>query len=290
MSEALVANAAAAALPPQDYVKEVVARSGTSFFWSMRLLPRAKREAMFAIYAFCREVDDIADGDAPLATKHAQLQAWRDEIDRLYAGSPAHPITRALAEPMHRFALERADFIAIIDGMLMDAEGPIVAPSMARLELYCARVAGAVGKLSVCIYGVAGEAGGRLATALGEAVQLTNVLRDLKEDADIGRLYLPSELLAASGISERNPQSVLRHPHLPAVCEALANRAEQQFVTASTILARLPRRNLRPARVIMQVYRLLLQRLKASGFSDPSRRVSLSGREKILVALRYGLL
>jgi phytoene synthase len=256
----------------------------------MRLLPRAKREAMFAIYAFCREVDDIADGDAPLAAKRAQLQTWREEIARLYAGAPAHPIARALVEPVRDFGLRREDFIAVIDGMQMDADGPIVAPSMAELELYCARVAGAVGKLSVCIYGAAGEAGSRLADALGEAVQLTNILRDLKEDADLGRLYLPAELLAAQGIVDRDPLGVLRHPRLPAVCAVLGERADRRFAEAEALLAGLPRRKLRPARVIMHVYRLILERLKAKGFAEPEQRVSLSGREKILVALRYGLL
>ncbi len=278
----------AIAADPRDYVRDVVTRSGTTFYWSMRLLPPVKREAMFAVYAFCREVDDVADGDAPIAEKHVQLQQWRDEIDRLYAGRPTHPITRALAGPVSQFALQRDDLFAIIDGMVMDAEGPIVAPSFAELELYCARVAGAVGQLSVCIFGARGEAGRRLSRALGEAVQLTNILRDLKEDADVGRLYLPRELLSEHGISERDPATVLRHPRLAGVCAALVMRAEADFTTAGEILESLPRRDMRPALIILHVYRLLLRRLKAHGFADFTRRVRLSGREKLLVALRYG--
>lgn len=275
---------------PQTYVKDVVTRSGTTFFWSMRLLPRPKRQAMFAVYAFCREVDDVADGDAPLAAKHTQLQAWRDEIDRLYAGTPTHPITRALSAPVRDYGLRREDFIAVIDGMKMDADGPIVAPSLSQLELYCARVAGAVGQLSIRIFGAGGEAGSRLASVLGEAVQLTNILRDLQEDAEVGRLYLPEEFLTANGINERNPQAVLRHPRLPAVCTAMVGIAEKDFSAAGSVLESLPRRNVRPALIIMNVYRLLLQRLKMGGFADLSRRVRLSGSDKLMVALRYGLL
>lgn len=275
---------------PQVYVKDVVTRSGTTFFWSMRLLPRAKRQAMFAVYAFCREVDDVADGNTPLAEKHVQLQAWREEIGRLYAGAPLHPITVALAGPVREFGLRQQDFLAVIDGMLMDAEGPIVAPTLDQLELYCARVAGAVGQLSIRIFGAGGEAGGRLASVLGEAVQLTNILRDLKEDAELGRLYLPHEFLSANGIVERNPLSVLRDARLPAVCKAMVDLADKDFAVAAKLLESLPRRNVRPALIIMNVYRLLLQRLKLSGFADLTRRVSLSGRDKLFVALRYGLL
>ncbi|MGH6959199.1 MAG: squalene/phytoene synthase family protein, partial [Dongiaceae bacterium] len=177
----------------------------------MRLLPAHKRQAMFAVYAFCRVVDDIADGDLPSAAKLVQLQGWRDEIDRLFAGRPQHPITVALAEPVRRFGLARDDFIAVIDGMAMDARAPLVAPPLAELELYCARVAGAVGLLSVRIFGAPPETGPALARALGEAVQLTNVLRDIEEDAALGRLYLPRELLERHGVPISAPMAMLKN-------------------------------------------------------------------------------
>jgi presqualene diphosphate synthase len=213
----------------QDHVADVVVKARTSFYWAMRLLPAEKRQAMFAVYAFCRVVDDIADGDLPPATKLQQLQGWREEIDRLYAGKARHPIARALVEPVRHYDLAREDFLAIIDGMEMDGHAPLVAPSMAELELYCARVAGAVGLLSVRIFGAPREGGIALARALGEAVQLTNILRDLDEDAGLGRLYLPRELLEKHGVPTNSPAAALRHPQLPPVCDELAGVAQRRF-------------------------------------------------------------
>lgn len=275
---------------PQAHVQSVVHKARTSFFWAMRLLPRDKREAMYAVYAFCREVDDVADGDAPLEVKRRLLGEWRREIARLMAGTPGHPITLALAGPVRRFDLPEDAFVAVLDGMEMDAAGGMVAPSLAELRLYCARVAGAVGRLSVRIFGAGGPDGEALASALGEAVQLTNVLRDLDEDAQLGRLYLPRELLVAHGVPITTPTAVLRHPALPGVCRNLADMAEERFSAAAALIGRGSRRALRPARVMMEVYRRILERLRERGFERLDERVGLSRREKLLVALRYGLL
>jgi phytoene synthase len=257
-------------------VEDVVVKARTSFYWAMRLLPKQKRQAMFAVYAFCRVVDDIADGDLPDAAKVRQLQGWREEIDRLYAGAAQHPIARALAEPIRRFDLAREDFLAVIDGMEMDARGGLVAPPMDELRLYCSRVAGAVGLLSVRIFGAPRQDGRRLADALGEAVQLTNVLRDVAEDAELGRLYLPRELLDKHGVAAASPMAALRHPGIAAVCDALAAAAEDRFAAASAVLDAMPRRELRPARLILAVYRRLLQRLRQRGFARLDEPVKLS--------------
>lgn len=270
-------------------VEDVVVKARTSFYWAMRLLPREKRRAMFAVYAFCRVVDDIADGDLPDAAKLRQLQGWREEIDRLYAGAARHAIARALAEPVQRFDLAREDFLAVIDGMEMDARGGPVAPPMEELRLYCSRVAGAVGLLSVRIFGAEREDGRRLAEALGEAVQLTNVLRDVAEDAALGRLYLPRELLDKHGIAASSPMAALRHPGIAAVCDALADAAEDRFAAASAVLDAMPRRALRPARLILVVYRRLLQRLRQRGFARLDEPVKLSKAEKLWLILRHGL-
>ena len=256
----------------------------------MRILPRDKREAMYAVYAFCREVDDVADGTAPLEVKRRVLAEWRQEIARLMAGAPGHPITLALAGPVRRFDLPEDAFVAVLDGMEMDAAGGMVAPSLAELRLYCARVAGAVGRLSERIFGAGGPDGEALASALGEAVQLTNVLRDLDEDAQIGRLYLPRELLVAHGVPITTPAAILGHPALPGVCRNLADMAEERFSAAAALIGRGSRRALRPARVMMEVYRRILERLRERGFERLDERVGLSRREKLLVALRYGLL
>ena len=272
------------------HVDAVVGGSGTSFFWAMRLLPRPRREAMFAVYAFCREVDDIADDEAAVAVKRARLGRWRDEIDCLYAGRPQSPIARALADPVARYGLARDDFLALIDGMEMDAGDAMRAPSMAELELYCARVAGAVGLLSVRVFGAAGETARRLALTLGEALQLVNILRDLAEDAARGRLYLPRELLAAHGIASREPRAVLADPALGAVCDDLAAAARRRFAEARHLLAACPRRPMRPAVVMMTVYRRLLDRLVRRGWTRLDAPVRLSAAEKLWVALRHGVL
>jgi phytoene synthase len=261
-----------------------VERSGTSFYWSMRLLPRAKREAMFAIYAFCRAVDDIADEPAPLESKRAGLAEWRVEIDRLYAGRPTHAVARALVEPIARFHLRREDFLAVIDGCEMDANGPVVAPDWSSLRLYCARVAGAVGRLSVHVFGAAGSEGDRLAASLGEAVQLTNLLRDVAEDARDGRLYLPRELLQQHGVP-LTPAAALAHPALAQVCLDVARAAEMRFAEAGRSLAALPRRPLTPARIIMGIYRRLLTKLMQRGFRRFEPKVRLSKGEKLRIAL-----
>jgi presqualene diphosphate synthase len=200
-------------------IRAKVAAAGTSFYWAMRLLPAARRDAMFAVYAFCREVDDIADSaDAP-ATKRAGLAAWRREIDAIYHGKAQWPLGRVLAEAVAAYRLRREDFLAVIDGMEMDAAADIRAPKLAELDRYCDCVAGAVGRLSVRIFGTDSPAADTVAGALGRALQLTNILRDLVEDAERGRLYLPREILLAHGIAGADPQAVLRHRRLPAVCE-----------------------------------------------------------------------
>src|SRR5439155_13202493 len=189
----------------REAIRQRVEAAGTSFYWAMRLLPGERRNGMYAIYAFCREVDDIADDFTPLAQKQAALAEWHAEIDALYAGNPRHLVARALHEPIERYGLRRQDFHAVIDGMEMDAAQDIRAPDLATLDLYCGRVAGAVGHLSVHVFGDATADAHAVADSLGRALQLTNILRDLDEDAQRGRLYLPRELLQRHGIASTDP-------------------------------------------------------------------------------------
>ena len=166
--------------------------SGSSFYTAMRIMPKAEREAMYAIYAFCRAVDDIADdGRGTRAERRTALDAWRTDIEALYADRPAGA-AEFLAKAVRRYGLRKADFLTVIDGMAMDVAEDIVAPNLATLDLYCERVASAVGRLSIKVFGMDEEPGFQLAHHLGRALQLTNILRDLDEDAAIGRLYLPS--------------------------------------------------------------------------------------------------
>lgn len=270
-------------------IRDRVTASGTSFYWAMRLLPQERRHGMYAVYAFCREVDDIADDDRPPEQKLAALAVWRAEIDALYAGAPRHLVARALREPVRSYGLRRADFLHVIDGMEMDAREDIRAPDLATLDLYCARVASAVGHLSVHVFGDAGEAAHRVAESLGRALQLTNILRDLDEDARRDRLYLPREILARHGIRDCEPMAVLRHPALPSACRELAAIAERHFYQSARAMAECRRRAMRPAAVMAAVYHATLRAMLRAGWRDPAVRARLPAPRKLWLVLRHGL-
>jgi squalene synthase HpnD len=271
-------------------MRDRVTAAGTSFYWAMRLLPRARREGMYAIYAFCREVDDIADDTRPVAAKLAALAEWRAEIAALYAGAPRRLVARALHPAVLRYSLRREDFLAVIDGMEMDARTDIRAPDLATLDLYCARVASAVGHLSVHVFGDASEEAHAVADALGRALQLTNILRDLDEDARRNRLYLPRELLERHGIRSCDPATVLRDPALPAVCRDLAALAERHFRQAARAMALCSPRAMRPAALMGAFYHATLEALLRAGWQHPERRVRLSRALKLWLVLRHGVL
>lgn len=275
------------------HVHAVVRRSGTSFYWAMKLLPPVKRDAMFAIYAYCREVDDIADADAPGDEKLRALEGWAAELDDLYAGRPATTVGRALVEPVARYGLRKEDFVEVLRGMETDARGPIRAPSLDELETYCARVAGAVGLLSMSVFECPDRHGRDFALATGSALQLTNILRDVVEDAADGRLYLPRELLRAAGIDSDDPAVVLADPRLPEVCAALAGIARARFARAGELLSGMnadARRAVRPAVIMAGVYRHLFERMDARGWDRFDRPVRMSKFEKLWIALRVWVL
>lgn len=276
---------------PPDTATSVTAKSGSTFYWPMRLLPASKRAAMFAIYAFCRRIDDIADEPGEPADKRAALDVWRRDIRDLYVGgAPGSPLTAALKGAIERYGLPRAEFEALIDGMAMDVAGEeaggMQAPDLDTLRLYCRRVAGAVGMLAIRVFDRADPATERFALALGEALQLTNILRDLAEDAELRRLYLPRELLRAAGIQSEDPDEVLAHPALPKACEALANLAEARFAEARSAIAGQARGSLWAATAMMVLYHRLLKRLRAAGWRDLKARVRVGRRESAWVAVR----
>ncbi len=263
--------------------------SGSSFYAAMRILPREQREAMFQIYSFCRQVDDIADSDGPRPARLAALQQWRDDIDALYQGHPP-PRLRDYAASVRRFDLKREDFLAIVDGMEMDVPQDIRAPDLATLDLYCDRVASAVGRLSVRVFGLAEDDGILLAHHLGRALQLTNILRDIDEDAGIGRLYLPREALLHAGITSTDPLKVISDPALPKACAPLMERARAHFKKADEIMDRNRRRVVRAPRIMSKYYRAILELLVARGFAAPRAPVRLNKVARIAIVVRYALI
>ena len=262
--------------------------SGSSFYTAMRILPRPQREAMFEIYSFCRQVDDIADSDAPREQRRRQLDEWRSHIETLYSGN-ARPELQALARVTREFALRRQDFLAVIDGMAMDAAADIRAPDWATLDLYCDRVASAVGRLSVRIFGMNDKDGAALAHHLGRALQLTNILRDLDEDAALGRLYLPREALREAGIAGDDPAAALASPALSRVCEAVVARARNHFQEAAAIMAASPRRVVRAPRIMGEVYRAMLEDMAVRGWAAPRLRARIGTLRLSWIALRYAI-
>ena len=263
--------------------------SSSSFYAAMRILPREQREAMFQIYSFCRQVDDIADSDGPRPERLAALQQWRDDIDALYQGRPPARLVDYVAS-VKKFDLKREDFLAVVDGMEMDVPQDIRAPDLATLDLYCDRVASAVGRLSVRVFGLPADDGILLAHHLGRALQLTNILRDIDEDASLGRLYLPREGLLEAGITGNDPRQVAADPRVPNVCAPLVARAREHFEKSDEIMARHPRRVVRAPRIMSKYYGAILQLLIARGFSAPRAPVRVSKVTRLAIVFRYALI
>jgi phytoene synthase len=273
----------------QEAIEDVKARvnkSRSSFHAGMSILPKERREAMYALYAFCREVDDIADDGATLEVRKSGLQEWRERIAALFKGNPSDTITSALLPAVIKFNLFERDFFSIIDGMEMDAGDPICAPSAATFDLYCDRVASAVGRVSIRIFGDAGPAALDVAYHLGRGLQKTNILRDLAEDAERGRLYLPEELLAKHGVTSRTPAEVLKDKNLPAACRELASEAREHFARADAAMALCKPGAMRPAKIMRAYYGAVFDKLVANNWCDVSTRITLPKWQKLWIVLR----
>lgn len=269
-------------------VRSRVAASGTSFSAGMSILPKERRNAMYALYAFCREVDDIADDGETKAARQEGLRIWRERISNLFQnGKPEDSITQALLPAIRRFKLVEIDFQDIINGMAMDAEENICAPDMAKLDSYCDLVASAVGRVSVRIFGENSDNGMKVAHHLGRALQLTNILRDLAEDAERGRLYLPEELLAKHKVSTRIPKDVLSDNNIKAVCRDLASHANDHFLGADNSINACSRSKMRPAIIMRDYYFAIFNKLVEKDWKYPFTRVSLSRLQKLWLALKH---
>jgi phytoene synthase len=263
--------------------------SGSSFYTAMRIMPRAQREAMYEIYAFCRKVDDIADESGPRDARLDQLRLWRADIDALYTGS-AVSRAKSLARPVKEFGLRREDFQAVIDGMEMDVVADIRAPDWSRLDQYCDRVASAVGRLCVRVFGMEEKAGVALAHHLGRALQLTNILRDIDEDAAIGRLYLPREALQQAGITSTDPQTVMAHPNIGQACAQVAARAAEHFAEADRVMDKCARSTVRAPRIMRVAYGAIYKALLKRGWAAPRQPVKISKPRLVLTILRYAFI
>jgi len=270
-------------LTPDEYCQQKAAQSGSSFYYSFMFLPPPKRRAITALYAFCREVDDVVDEVHDVGVAQAKLAWWRIEIDRTFSGTPQHPVAQALVPIVREFALPAEHFQTVIDGMAMDLAQTRYL-DFATLELYCHRVAGVVGLMSAEIFGYTDPATRSYARDLGIAFQLTNICRDVGEDARRDRIYLPQEDLARFGVT---PSSLLHAQYSDAFRELMAFEVERTQSWYDRALASLPAVD-RPAQraglAMAAIYRTLLDEIARDGYLVLDRRTSLTPLRKLWIA------
>jgi len=267
------------------YCEGKAAASGSSFYYSFRFLPPERRRAITAFYAFCREVDDVADECRDPALAQVKLAWWRDEVARLYAGKPEHPVTRALLEAIGPYHLPEDAFGQIIDGMEMDL-GLVRYPDFRELRLYCHRVAGVVGEVAALIFGITDRATLKYANKLGLAFQLTNIIRDVGEDARRNRIYLPRDELDRFGVAEGDLTASRTSEGFAKLMEFQYQRAVQTYDEALALLPAADRRAQRPGLIMAAIYRTLLEEIRADGFRVLDRRTSLTPLRKLWIAWR----
>lgn len=268
-----------------DYCQTKAAESGSSFYYAFRFLPEPQRRAIIALYAFCREVDDVVDECTEPGIARIKLQWWRDEIQRIFDGAPQHPAGHALLEPTRDYNLPREYFLEIVDGMEMDLDRHRYA-SYADLALYCYRVAGVVGLLSAEIFGYTNRHTLKYATELGKAFQLTNILRDVREDARRGRIYLPQEELQRFGVREQDLLSFRHSAQLQALLEDLVQRTRHQYRTALELLPDEDRHAQRAGLIMAAIYQATLDEIEADGLHVLERRIALTPLRKLWIAWR----
>lgn len=270
-------------MDPHQYCQTRVANSGSSFYYSFVLLPRETRRAITAFYALCRELDDVVDECHEPHVAAAKLAWWRSELERMTQGAPQHPVTRALIDTQQGRKLPQALLQEIIDGMAMDLRTSRYA-DFASLQLYCHRVAGVVGELAALIFGYRDPATRVYANDLGLAFQLTNIIRDVGEDARRGRIYLPQDELQKFGVSESDLLHAHATPAFHKLMEFQYQRAEALYAKALSELPLEDRKAQRPGLVMAAIYRALLREVRLAQFPVLRARVSLTPVRKIWLA------
>ncbi len=271
-------------MTPQEYCLQKTRGSGSSFYYAFIFLPEDKRRAIMALYAFCREVDDIADSIQDRQVAMAKLGFWQEEIQRSFAGQPQHPVGKELRWASERYALDEELFYEILDGMLMDINRQPVL-KQTDLSLYCYRVAGAVGLLSIEIFGYRNRQARTYATQLGEALQLTNILRDLGEDARLGRIYLPQEDRLRFDVRDQDFKAPQAGEALKQLIRYYADRAERQYVSALEMLPAEDRVSLRPSLLMAAIYHAQLRRIRKQGYDTLARPAHISPMRKLGIAI-----
>jgi phytoene synthase len=270
---------------PDEYCQDKAAQSGSSFYYSFLFLPPPRRRAITALYAFCREVDDIVDECTDTGLAHTKLAWWRQELARLYAGDPQHPVTRALAPAIQPFGIKHEHLSEIIDGMEMDLSQNRY-PDFPALEQYCHRVAGVVGLLAASVFGYQNARTLDYAHTLGLAFQLTNIIRDVGEDSRKGRIYLPLAELQQFKVSAADILHARQSENFVRLMAFQIERAERYYNAAFEQLPQMDRKAQRPGLIMAAIYRTLLQEIESDGCKVLSQRTALTPLRKLWIACR----
>jgi 15-cis-phytoene synthase len=272
-------------MTPDEYCQKRAAASGSSFYYSFLFLPPEQRRAITALYAFCREVDDVVDECRDVGVARAKLQWWREELGRAFDGTSQHPVTRALQEPLQRYDLPAEYFLELIDGMEMDLDQAEY-PSFKELALYCYRAAGVVGLLSAEIFGYEDRRTLKYARELGTAFQLTNIVRDVREDAERGRIYIPRDEMDRLGVSPADllrPQTTDR---VRALLALQAARAREHYRRAYAELPAQDRPRQRSGLIMAAIYEATLEEIARDGYRVLEQRLTLTPVRKLWIAWR----
>jgi phytoene synthase len=275
-------------MTPDQYCQEKAAASGSSFYNSFRFLPKNKRHAITALYAFCREVDDVVDECSDVNVARTTLNWWRNEVAAIYTGKPQHPVTQALVPIVKQFNLAQEHFLEIIDGMEMDLDQPRYA-DFKSLQLYCYRVASVVGLLSVEIFGYTDRQTLKYAHDLGIALQLTNIIRDVGEDARRNRIYLPLDELQQFGVSSEDILHARETEGFQKLMAFQIERARHYYQQALDHLPAVDRKAQRTGLIMAAIYRATLDEVVASGCHVLKERVSLTPTYKLWLAFKAWL-
>lgn len=272
-------------MTPQQYCRDKAAKSGSSFYYSFLFLPAPKRDAIMALYAFCREVDDAVDEISDPLVAAQTLAWWREEVSRTFSGQATHPVGKALADTLQDFELHEEYFHEIIDGMEMDLTQHRY-PAYKNLALYCHRVASVVGLLSAQIFGFSDRQTLKFAEKLGLAFQLTNIIRDVREDAERGRIYLPQDEMQQFNVSEQSILALQQSNELTQLLQFQAKRAEQFYQQAMELLPEQDRYQQSTALIMAEIYRETLQEIARENFQVMKQRTSLTPLRKLWLAWR----
>jgi len=272
-------------MTPDQYCQQKAAQSGSSFYYSFMFLPPERRRAITALYAFCREVDDAVDEPGDPQVARAKLEWWRQEVARLYAGEAQHPVTRALVPSIGPFNIQQRQLGEIMDGMEMDLTQNRY-PDFQSLRLYCHRVAGVVGLLAASIFGYNNPKTREYAESLGLAFQLTNIIRDVREDARKGRIYVPADEMERFGVSAAEILNARHTENFSRLMEFQARRVQRCYAEALAALPPEDRRAQRPGLVMAAIYRALLTEIGLDGYQVLTRRIVLTPIRKLWIACR----